>query len=1158
MENAFSASSTNSQPIHSRSRSIGSLSIRDRSSTPTNNTTTPKSVPHTRQQRLLQTRHARFSAQRLSVNTIAFPQLIRSSENDSQHFSSPRFMKQDEAHSSSEMTSDMISSSPPSTILNEIANFAASRKRSPQPRAPIPIFKDPSDRASTLLSDRNLLNEPPAFSTDSIENSSTDMGLREVSVNLHRSSPNPAGSPYYASIRSSARRRTSQAKHRFNSEEYIQHIENELQMVKDAMYSPNTHLPWKEKLKKAKHENEQLKKELETLQSSFELELRNTVERLTENELRLKRKVRDLEEYAEQKDATIKELEYNREESRLDQGAVETLRARLDKLEEERLSLEVTNRGMTKRNEVLTQLLALSPTKSHHGADLPTPRRRKNRPMSLIIPRMPSSPAQSTPLSRPQSVLISPGHAERSYFSRYPLSSPVVSSPSFHRPTCSESTDDIHSIDSGLGESCVQSTRPAASRRSTLASHVSSSPELPPTTHTDHVARPLLHGRQPSKRRPRKFMPGSTQLKPLLLPTFTAENGNLPYASPLTSPQRSAQTFIDSNPLNASDPGEPTMPTDNAGRRIVTSPSYPDHLPSAPGPSFQSLDEVFAKLGEDMQQNSTPGPSWTDGTGQDQRDIAGTDSGMPFVHSDFARKSPRPRITSWVLKTVPTPPSGADVIYDHGHPSVEQGPYYKSLVPSDISSSDHLDRDSDPEISPVEVPRPLFSRAVSRSLDQAYLEYRSQLEDSPLNPRKRRKGSRTDVRLSSDEGSQHSSCAGGPGALNPRPILNPKSLKDRSPPDYQSRRRSSYRMKTGNTNGLSPLELLQQRGIGSKPLAAITIQTIYATLSKYTSYIRTFKQDPLALARRVIANAWRSNWAVFGKMSWWVLGLFIGRRRSIASNDGWNWDVYDGESIAHKYCSNDDGTEVSDGRLHCESERDHPAHVRNLCDSRGSHVTAHDQTKQNMNMQRAKPGWSNSLLLWGKFSVAIMLAVGGAIVRGPGDMLRETEDPRRSRSNSVESAHKKSGAKSPGLVQNSGTLLDRFKAARPFPDHHGPETNTFRKVRSFSSPTLSSGYHRTDLIISSSRERNEPPEHLADTQKALDFVQPSGDVDSFSPTNDDTLKPPRGERRGIESFFQSSQDVGTNGTEQMPGTMTRHTYKGSKTIETDNHFSDYG
>ncbi|KEF62267.1 uncharacterized protein A1O9_00239 [Exophiala aquamarina CBS 119918] len=1052
------------------------------------------------------------------------------------------------------MTSDLTGSSPTSTILNEIANFAASRKRSSQSRAPIPVFKDSSDLKNTSLANRNAVSEAPAFSTDSIESSSTDMGLREVSVNLQRTSPNSAGSPYYASLRTSARRRSSQAEHRFNSEDYIQHIENELQMVKDAMYSPNTHLPWKEKLKKARQENDQLKKEVETLKSSFELEIRNTVERLTENELRLKRKVRDLEEDVERKDAIIQELEYNREELRLDQGSFEALRARIDRLEDERSSLELTNRGMTKRNEVLTQLLALSPTKSHHGVELPTPRRRNARPMSLIIPRVPSSPLESAPLSRPQSVLISP-RSTANYFARYNLSSPVVSSPCGGRTADTEANDDIHSVDSGLGESCTHSINQATSRRSTLASHVSSSPELPPTSYIHNGERPSLHVRQPSKRRPRKFIPGSTQLKPLLLPTYTAEHGNLPSPPPLTSPQRSAQASVDSE-SRLIHRGERSSQPGDVDQDIATSVSYPDCAISAAGPSFQSLDEVFAKLGETVERDSAIEPRQSDDPGLSQGTHPTTNSKANHARADISLQSPRPRITSWVLKTTPTPSAGADLIYDHGHPAAEQREFCRSDRASEMYTSDRPNQESDLDISPVEIPRPLFSRAVSRSIDEVYLEGRSHLEESPLHPRKRRKAdSRTDVKLPLAGDHLRNNLNPGTYAANPRPVLSPKSINDRTPPGDKIQRRSSYMVKAGSNTIRGPLELLQHKSIASKPLAAITIQTVYATLSRYTTYIQTLKQDPLALARRVIANAWRSNWAVFGKMSWWVLGLFISRRTSISNYHEWDWDAYDGESIAQKYCSNLDSMEDSDDRVNYERSR--TAHILNGGSDEPANASQ-GRNKQKTSPENTKASWGKSLFLWGKFSVAIMLAVGGAIIRGPGEMLRETDDKRRSRSNSIEHVSRRASIRPSDVMQGSNTLLASFKAARLSPSDGSQGAGTIRKLRSFSSPIPSSGYHRPGLSVASSSTTDRFLADVTNTQLAHDFIQGCEGLNLSSFLNDDTLKPRRTERKGIESIFPSSPDEVTPNATHMTAAMVRRGHKRPQAIDNASCFSDYG
>jgi len=164
------------------------------------------------------------------------------------------------------------------------------------------------------------------------------------------------------------------------------------------------------------------------------------------------------------------------------------------------MSLENTARSMMKRNEVLAQLLALSPTKSHHGLDLATPRRKTARPMSLIIPRVPSSPGQQVSRSRPPSVITSPAGPTSAYPPAHHSSSPVAFGLSGLGIESARGSYGGQSIDSGLGESCSQITD--GSRRSTLASYSSNSPEILPVAHPLHEGRPQPPWRQPIKRRP--------------------------------------------------------------------------------------------------------------------------------------------------------------------------------------------------------------------------------------------------------------------------------------------------------------------------------------------------------------------------------------------------------------------------------------------------------------------------------------------------------------------------------------------------------------------------------------------------------------------------------------------------------------------------------
>lgn len=1096
--------------IHTRSRSITSLPLRDYPSK--NSTSTPKSAPHSKQQRLLHTRHARFSAQNLSFNGLTFPQLSRPCDVENTHFTSTRYTKQDDLAPISDQTSDLTGSSPSSTILNEIAHFAASKHRSSHPRAPIPVFQDSPSTQSLVAGlspylDQDTHSQVPDSTPDSILGSRESMGLKELSVNIQRPS-SKAGSPYYISPRPSLRRRkSSQLRPRFNSEEYIQHIENELQLAKDALYSPNSHLAWSEKLKRAKDENEQLKKELDNTKRSFEFELRETVERLTASELGLKRKIRDLEEDIDHKQTIIHAFEYDHREKRLNLATLESLKTRIDKLEEERVTLELTNHDMTKRNEVLTQLLALSPTKTHHSVDLPTPRRKGARPMSMIIPRIPSSPLDRTPLSRPQSVLISPSHQSTGYFPRYASSSPLASSPDVHRPVNDPSNDDVQSLDSGLGESCANLATTVTSRRSTIASNVSSSPDLPPSRHA-HGERPNPLLRQPSKRRARKFMPGSTQLKPLLLPAFTADCGNLPSASPVTSPSRPVSMLVSPNSHWHIAHSQITtqVPED-----VIPGTSTSDI--GAPGPSFQSLDEVFTRMGESLETNDSPQLPPTVEEPSNPRNLNHVrGDGLP------QRPEPRPRITSWVLKTMRECPKE----FDPAGPCQSAEPV--TQIPHDSKSMKpyahhHSTQSSASEISSVEIPRPLFSRDASFPTCYDNWKDNPPLDASRSNPRKRRKAdSQSEVSTAGIEDKDNDIDTY--LESTPRPVRYPSPVQNCVEPVANKSRPSSLVLRQGKPPIRGPLDMLQQGSIGAKPLAAITIHAVYATLSRYTSYIQGFKKDPLALARRVIANAWRSNWAMFGRMSWWVLGLFIGFRRRSTNSADFDWDRYDGESIAHRYCSQDgdDGILLQD---------EHDADIR-AAPRRPNQTSNPPATAAEMAAKDPGPGWGKSVFLWGKFSVAIMLAIGGAIVKGPAEMLRDIDERAKSRRNS---------AVGRSLDTNSITTSFRHfdqpypMGELPISSHHivlrnDQGSGVVRKVRSFSSPAPSSRYRDPDVVAQAPPKQTKliPEPSGMEVQPTVEpVVQLMGEG---STSFDETLRPRRTPRRKVDSFFEHWHGAG--------------------------------
>ena len=124
------------------------------------------------------------------------------------------------------------------------------------------------------------------------------------------------------------------------------------------------------------------------------------------------------------------------------------------------------------------------------------------------------------------------------------------------------------------------------------------------------------------------------------------------------------------------------------------------------------------------------------------------------------------------------------------------------------------------------------------------------------------------------------------------------------------------------------------------------------------------------------------------------------------NGEGWDWGQYDGEEIAGRFCDQDqlipqDMTTAFEEpppevrtAMTVRFNEQVPSYRTSGSRSRARPVLKHDAGRQ----QKAKTSWGRSLYLWGKFSVAIILAVGGAIINGPEEMLKDCEDhtPRKS------------------------------------------------------------------------------------------------------------------------------------------------------------------
>lgn len=901
-----------------------------------------------RKQKLLSTRNARFPGKRLSLTGISnkFNQLIAKNEQPSTIAPSSRHQENTTLHKSK--STGTIEKRGSLGILNEQTH--PGKSQSLRRREEIPIYQDHIEKpghsppivSSPYIDPRGEFNSPLAF--DSVHDNLSDMRLRELSLNVDWS-PAVRSPP----LRSKSQKRSAPAA--FDTDDYIEHIERELQQTRDEAYSPLTRRPVREKLKAANKENERLQKELAQLRERFETEVKKTVEHKMIAELELRRKVKDLEVLLEDKDHAIRELQYQHEERRLDNNIITSLKATIERLEQDKIDMEQINLGMSKRNEVLTQLLAMSPTKLSDGFQLRSPVREKRngRPISLILPRQTASPTSDQHIN-PASTVASPRARNSADISPIKLSAdhdfPPLSSGLLQTALISpqqESADPLRKIPSP-----GHRTR---SRRSTLHSDISTSS----VSNNGSVA--LFNEEKQSRRKARRFMAGSTQLKPLLLPSMAGEGMTLSSASAASSPRSwKARAFSDV------DVDDTILPEEEASspvlHELALSEIAPGILPAGnaagidgPGPAYAARDVIEQSYDELPQASQLANVRDTR-----KADLDASLSDCFDVHSPSIKvQDPRTELSFEHLK-------------------LHNSQYSLHTMPAPET----------PE-SLIALPQPLFSakRGISPGRDRLP-------SGSPCLPsgswqvsiQKKRKNSFGVHDISSPAPKVQCS-----RQLENLPASTATSEVPRSPTSSSSSTSASKRLSQIRTTD-NFVGLLRQKNFATRPLAALTIRTIYTLLSTCTSAVRDFRRDPFALARRVLANAWRANWKVFGKASWWVLGLFIQPESKPKARAPIDWDQYDGESIATRYCSS--VSQSSD--LNDAFSEHHERVISNEINSRQDHDEhiVNDMTDQEV-------GWGRSMYLWGKFSAALVLAVGGAVIKGPNEMLKDTEPEGRTK-----------------------------------------------------------------------------------------------------------------------------------------------------------------
>ena len=276
-------------------------------------------------------------------------------------------------------------------------------------------------------------------------------------------------------------------------------------------------------------------------------ELGQKIQRLRELFEEKEDRIQELECLHEEQEHIVEELKHLYSEAMMEVRMRDKNKATIRKLEGEKASLIEANRSMARTNEVLTALFAKSPAKLEQESDSPTPNesgvRGSSRPTSMLLSHTPSllnpKPAlRPAPITRfsPQSGFSSgpPTHLMREFrFLGRDDNDDDNTNPS-------KQYDESDVVDSSLEESCY------------IHSH-------------------------PYRRKPRRFMAGSTQLKPLLLSTMGEDVAAKPTPSLVPLPLRPKPHHVQQDSLEKSQLSLDDWLRTFSVSKIQCSPTPPRH-----------------------------------------------------------------------------------------------------------------------------------------------------------------------------------------------------------------------------------------------------------------------------------------------------------------------------------------------------------------------------------------------------------------------------------------------------------------------------------------------------------------------------------------------------------------------------------------------------
>ena len=329
---------------------------------------------------------------------------------------------------------------------------------------------------------------------------------------------------------------------------YIEHLESQLATSRaqlDALTSPVTIRGQAARIRSLERQNAGLLTEIADWTAKFDERVEEEVWRRTRIEAELKNRIRDLED----------EVEARQVAQRTTEIELEDARQKLKQIEEVEIALG-------SRVDTLTELLAQSPTRlearSGSRCSLPvmptTPNfKRLSLSREHSVANSASSHRYQQPTTSIQEALENDEEGEQTWELTMP------GSPSLVRRESSQSR-----IEAPISPS-ISSTAPSRLRPRSYHSASSHSSTAADTLANDE-------SRSCQRRRPmRRFAPGATTLKPLILPATTAT----PSQSPMSAPARDGtlSPVRDRRPSNASADVSLLFASPVAGELLPLSPS---------------------------------------------------------------------------------------------------------------------------------------------------------------------------------------------------------------------------------------------------------------------------------------------------------------------------------------------------------------------------------------------------------------------------------------------------------------------------------------------------------------------------------------------------------------------------------------------------------